>query len=217
MSDLKKHFISLFENVDQNYQSPFDANSGQGITKFAPTPAEKVIGKSYNVDGDFLRKAIGYGGVAQQAVDQIMGGIDGQQCDGPLCGNHFDTIIGGFTGAPDAPTTDAPIDAEPVVVEPTPEVPPVDGDAAPPVNAEPGEGIPQNDDDAAINAKMGEPVAPPEEMDEGHGPQHGAGDSSHNVRTDLKICPQTGKVTDKDNNEYEQRPESPYWVRKQQK
>lgn len=35
------------------------------------------------------------------------------------------------------------------------------GDGAPPVNAPPGQGIPQNDGDAAINAGLGEPVAPP--------------------------------------------------------
>jgi hypothetical protein len=92
---LKKHFIKLMEDVDMGYQAPFDANSGQGITKFAPTPANKVL-KSYNVDGDFLRKAIGHGGVPQQAVDQIMTAIDGQQADGPLGGGHFDTIMGGF-------------------------------------------------------------------------------------------------------------------------
>lgn len=92
---LKKHFIKLMEDVDMGYQAPFDANSGQGITKFAPTPANKVL-KSYNVDGDFLRKAIGHGGVPQQAVDQIMTAIDGQQADGPLGGSHFDTIMGGF-------------------------------------------------------------------------------------------------------------------------
>lgn len=92
---LKKHFIKLMEDVDMGYQAPFDANSGQGITKFAPTPANKVL-KSYNVDGDFLRKAIGHGGVPQQAVDQIMTAIDGQQADGPLGGGHFDTIIGSF-------------------------------------------------------------------------------------------------------------------------
>lgn len=103
MSDLKKHFIQLMEDVDMGYQAPFDANSGQGITKFAPTPANKVL-KSYSVDGDFLRKAIGYGGVPTQAVDQIMSALDGQQADGPLGGSHFDTVMSGFgvplAGAP---------------------------------------------------------------------------------------------------------------------
>lgn len=36
-----------------------------------------------------------------------------------------------------------------------------DTGGAPPVNAPPGQGIPQNDDDAAINAGFGEPVSPP--------------------------------------------------------
>jgi hypothetical protein len=39
-------------------------------------------------------------------------------------------------------------------------------DEAPEVNAPPGEGIPQDDDDAAVNAKLGEPVSPPEEEPE---------------------------------------------------
>lgn len=95
MSELKKRFIKLMEDVDMGYQAPFDANSGNGITKFAPTPANKVL-KNYNVDGDFLRKAIGYGGVASQAVDQIMTSIDSQPQTGVLGGGHFDTVIGGF-------------------------------------------------------------------------------------------------------------------------
>jgi DNA-cytosine methyltransferase len=39
-------------------------------------------------------------------------------------------------------------------------------DEAPEVTAPPDEGIPQDDDDAAINAKLGEPVSPPKEEPE---------------------------------------------------
>jgi hypothetical protein len=115
MSDFKKHLIQLMEEVDIDYQAPqIDANSGNGITKFAPTPASKVL-KNYQVDGDFLRKAISYGGVDDNAVNQIMGGIDTQQCDGPLCGSHFDSILGGFgVGSPetniDPMSADEPVD-----------------------------------------------------------------------------------------------------------
>jgi hypothetical protein len=115
---LKKAFIKLMEDVDMNYESPFDPNSGNGITKFAPTPAAKVL-KSYQVDGDFLRKAIGHGGVNQQAVDQIMGGIDSQQVDGPLGGNHFDTVLGAFGVGDGAIQTGG--------------VPPIEGGLVPPV------------------------------------------------------------------------------------
>jgi DNA (cytosine-5)-methyltransferase 1 len=50
----------------------------------------------------------------------------------------------------------------------------VDGipDDAPEVNVPPGEGIPQDDDDAAVNAKLGEPVSPPkEELEQPEQPQ----------------------------------------------
>ena len=121
---LKKHFIKLMEDVDMGFQSDFDPNSGNGITKFAPTPATKVL-KSYQVDGDFLRKAIGYGGVAQQAVDQIMGAIDGQQTDGgPLGGGHFDSVLGGFGVGAD------------VGADPNAQVPPLaGGDVVPPLGS----------------------------------------------------------------------------------
>jgi hypothetical protein len=121
---LKKHFIKLMEDVDMGFQSSFDPNSGNGITKFAPTPATKVL-KSYQVDGDFLRKAIGYGGVAQQAVDQIMGAIDGQQTDGgPLGGGHFDSVLSGFGVGAD------------VGADPNAQVPPIaGGDVVPPMGS----------------------------------------------------------------------------------
>jgi hypothetical protein len=200
MSDYKKHLLKLMEEVDMNYQPPVEApgespepNSGNGLTKFAPSPASKVL-KSYNVDGDFLRKAIGYGGVPQQAVDQIMGGVDGHGGD-VLGGGVFDTIISAFTqpGMPGnqptppatavapVPPTDMPVDtvngapvggpvpSAPPASEPLAPLAPVDAPISsdvPPVNAPPGEGIPQNDDDAAINAQHGEPVSPPEEDEE---------------------------------------------------
>jgi hypothetical protein len=192
MSDYKKHLLKLMEEVDMNYQAPVEPNSGNGLTKFAPTPASKVL-KNYTVDGDFLRKAIGYGGVPQQAVDQIMGAIDGHGGD-MLGGSVFDTVINTFTqpampsepSAPatpvgDVPPVDTPVDTvngTPVAAPAAPDTPaadpvaplaPVDAPISsdvPPVTAPPGEGIPQDDGDAAINAANGEPVSPPEEEQE---------------------------------------------------
>ncbi len=140
------------EDVDMNYQAPFDANSGNGITKFAPTPATKVL-KSYNVDGDFLRKAIAHGGVPSQAVDQIMGGIDSQQVDGPLSGSHFDTVMSGFGVQP-------PIENGSVT-------PPVGGGAGmepgavlPPVGAEAPVDVAVDIDPVASDISAGQPSVP---------------------------------------------------------
>lgn len=91
----KKNFIKLMENVDINYQPEVKPNNGSGLTKFAPTPANKVL-RNYNVNSDFLRKAIGYGGVNNQAVDQIMGAID-TQTEPTLDGGVFDNVIGSFS------------------------------------------------------------------------------------------------------------------------
>ena len=154
MSDLKKSFIKLMEDVSMDYQAPFDANSGQGITKFAPTPAAKVL-KSYQVDGDFLRKAIGYGGVPQQAVDQIMGGIDQHPADGPLGGTVFDTVMGAFgvpagTGAPLAGGDVVPPAGSGVGMEP--------GAIAPPEGGEAPVGSPVEIDPVASDISAGQPA-----------------------------------------------------------
>ena len=95
MSDLRKHFRKLMEDVDMNYQPPVHPNSGGGLTKFSPTPASKVL-KNYSVDHDFLHKALSYGNPNMQAVDQIMGAIGGTATNGVLGGQHFDDIIGSF-------------------------------------------------------------------------------------------------------------------------
>lgn len=154
MTELKKHLIKLMEDVEPGYQAPFEPNSGQGITKFAPTPASKVL-KSYQVDGDFLRKAIGFGGVAPELVDQIMGGLDGQQCDGPFCGSHFDTVAGGLGGM--APTGE-PVGAPPVAS-------PVGGVPVPPVGSAPGMATDTTPPAEPVMAEPEAPLATPGDVD----------------------------------------------------
>jgi hypothetical protein len=136
MSDLRKHFRKLMEDVDMNYQPPVHPNSGGGLTKFSPTPASKVL-KNYSVDHDFLHKALSYGNPNMQAVDQIMGAIGGTATNGVLGGQHFDDIIGSFNSPevlgnqlPPAPEAMPPVEP----VEPQGEMIPDAGAEIPPVD-----------------------------------------------------------------------------------
>jgi hypothetical protein len=169
MDKLKAHFIKLMEEVDPNYQPPVP-NSGNGITKFAPTPANQVITppKSYNVDGDFLRKAISFGGLNGQAIDQLMGALDGHPEDGVLSGSHFDTLVGGFGVQPQAamPVTPAPTDVgatTPEVTEPVTDPACADGSCEPQIDV-----APIDDVDTTATPDMTAPeVTEPEVTDAG--------------------------------------------------
>lgn len=126
MADLRKHFRKLMEDVDPGYQAPVDPNSGNGLTKFSPTPASKVL-KSYNVDHDFLQRALSYGGAEPNAVDQILQAIGDHagQGGGSLNGPAFDAIVGSFGGAAVPGTSSSPIAGPAAVAPVVPEMPPV--------------------------------------------------------------------------------------------
>jgi hypothetical protein len=133
---MRKHFIKLMEEVDPNYQPPtVEPNAGQGLTKFSPTPASKVL-KNFTVDDGFLRNAMAWAGGQPQAIDQVIGAL-GNAGNGVLGGQHFDNIVATFTapagatgvgGELQTPGAGAPIPASPVA--------PVDA-TVPPVAANP--------------------------------------------------------------------------------
>jgi hypothetical protein len=125
MADLRKHFRKLMEEVDMNYQAPVDPNSGSGLTKFAPTPASKVL-KSYNVDHDFLHRALSFGGAEPNAVDQVLQAIGDHAAQGgeAMSGPAFDAIVGSFGGAAAPGASTSPLAGDSAVAPVVPEVPP---------------------------------------------------------------------------------------------
>lgn len=121
MSEVRKHFRKLMEDVSPDYQPPVDPNSGNGLTKFAPTPASKVL-KNYTVDHDFLHRALSFGGVEPNAVDQVMQAISNHT--GNFDGPAFDGIVASFGGAAVPGTTTSPIAGPSAVAPIVPELPP---------------------------------------------------------------------------------------------
>jgi hypothetical protein len=157
------------------------APAGPGAQGGVAEPDGDEAGDAAKADGDGDEKPAGEdapkgdGGEAGEAEDKaVPGNEDGE--------HDISNIQSGVAAGPNTPETvegtpeDEAHDAANKVQEGSPEDEIADaelasvlnagghvagGAGAPPVNAPPGQGIPQNDGDAAINAGFGEPVAPP--------------------------------------------------------
>jgi hypothetical protein len=139
--DLRKHFRTLMEEVDLNYQPQPE------ITKFAPVPASQVL-KELTVDAEFIRQALLWAGGEPNAVEQLVTQAVERGKSGPLTAGSFQDLVGAAQGmgqgAPVGPNgaltppVDAQVDvavvapAAPMDVPPV-DVPPMDGTIQPPV------------------------------------------------------------------------------------